>query len=240
MRSILKRRPSPALVVAIVSLLVALSGTASAALVMTGKQIKDGTVTGKDVKNRTLGTKKLTKKAVTSLKGQRGPAGPQGPAGQQGPKGDPGPQGAPGTPDGYTKAQADATFVRRDAVRADFTDLAPNNATDNSFAVVPGLLHLQVECKPGGQMELRYVNDSGQTIKIVTAVIADNAVGTTISGGPVGAGANNQISGTDTAAPSLVRVHAIKADGTMATILVTFDTDPTHRCQLWAQSSIAS
>jgi Collagen triple helix repeat (20 copies) len=102
MRSILKRRPSPALVVAIVSVLVALSGTASAALVMTGKQIKDGTVTGKDVKNRSLGTKKLSNKALASLQGQRGPAGPQGPKGEpgvqglQGPKGDTGPAGPKG------------------------------------------------------------------------------------------------------------------------------------------------
>ena len=93
MRSIAKTRHSPALVVAIAALLVALSGSATAAVVMTGKQIKDGTVTGKDVKNRTLGTNKLSRKTVSSLKGQRGPAGPQGP---QGPKGEPGVQGPKG------------------------------------------------------------------------------------------------------------------------------------------------
>jgi Collagen triple helix repeat (20 copies) len=96
MRGIVKRAPSPAMVVAIVALLAALSGSATAAFVMTGKQIKDGTVTGKDVKNRTLGTKKLSKKAVSSLKGQRGPAGPQGPQGPAGPQGAAGPQGPTG------------------------------------------------------------------------------------------------------------------------------------------------
>jgi hypothetical protein len=105
MRGIVKRRPSPALVVAIVALFVAFSGTATAALVMTGKQIKDGTITSKDLRNRTLGTNKLSKKAVSSLKGQRGPAGAQGPRGEagvqgvQGPKGDTGaigPQGPKG------------------------------------------------------------------------------------------------------------------------------------------------
>jgi hypothetical protein len=105
MSSIIKRRPSPALIVALVALLVASSGTATAALVMTGKNIQDGTITAKDVKNRTLGTKKLTKKAVSSLKGQRGPAGPQGLAGPggatgvqgvQGPKGDTGAAGPQG------------------------------------------------------------------------------------------------------------------------------------------------
>jgi len=102
MRSIVKSRPSPALVVALVALFVAFSGTATAALVMTGKNIKDGTVTGKDVKNRALGTNKLSKKALASLSGQRGPAGPQGSKGEagaqgvQGPKGDSGPGGSPG------------------------------------------------------------------------------------------------------------------------------------------------
>jgi hypothetical protein len=105
MRSIVKRRPSPALVVALVALFVAFSGTATAALVMTGKNIKDGTITGKDVQNRTLGTNKLSKKAVASLIGQRGPAGPAGPQGPkgeagvqgvQGPKGDTGPAGPQG------------------------------------------------------------------------------------------------------------------------------------------------
>jgi hypothetical protein len=93
MRGIVKRRPSPALVVAIVALFVAFSGTATAALVMTGKQIKDGTITGKDLKNRTLGTNKLSKKAVSLLKGQQGVAGPAGP---QGPKGEAGVQGVQG------------------------------------------------------------------------------------------------------------------------------------------------
>jgi hypothetical protein len=231
--------------VALVALFVAFSGTATAALVMTGKNIKDGTITGQDVKNRTLGTKKLSKKAVTSLRGQRGvtgpqgPAGPQGAAGPQGSNGDPGPKGPPGTPDGYTKAQADATFLGRDAVRADFTDLAPNNARDDSFVVVPGLLHLEVECAPNGQMTMSYENDSGQTIKLATAVIPDNALGPDIRGGTITAGANNPVQGTNTAAPMLVRVHARKADGRMATILVTSAKDPSHRCQLWAQTSIA-
>ena len=86
MSKIMKRRPSPALVVAIVALFVAFSGTATAALVMTGKDIKDGTITGKDVKNRSLGTRELSKKAISSLKrhaqgGEQGAAGPAGPAG---------------------------------------------------------------------------------------------------------------------------------------------------------------
>jgi hypothetical protein len=215
---------------------------------MTGKNIKDGTITAKDVKNRTLGTNKLSKRAVSSLKGQRGPAGPQGPTGErgvqgaQGPKGDPGPQGAPGTPDGYTKAQADATFLARDAMRADFTELfAPLHPSDNSFVVVPGLLQLEAECDAIGQMTMSYHNDSGETISVATAVVPDSAAGPTMGGGhvpPSNPGA--VVSGTGGGASSLVRVQAHKADGTMATILVTFDHGPSHQCLLYAQTFIAN
>jgi hypothetical protein len=46
--------PSPAMVVAVVALIVSLSGSAYAALVITGKNIRNGTVTGRDIRNRSL------------------------------------------------------------------------------------------------------------------------------------------------------------------------------------------
>ena len=46
--------PSPAMVVAVVALVVSLSGSAYAAFVITGKNIKNGTVTGKDIRNHSL------------------------------------------------------------------------------------------------------------------------------------------------------------------------------------------
>jgi Collagen triple helix repeat (20 copies) len=94
MRSMLKRlshRHSAA--VAYLALFAALGGSAYAAVTVTGKDIKNGTITGKDVKTRSLGTKKLSRTAVSSLAGQRGPAGPQGPKGEQGEQGQPGPVG---------------------------------------------------------------------------------------------------------------------------------------------------
>jgi hypothetical protein len=45
--------PSPAMIVALVALFVAMSGSAYA-LVITGKSIRNGTVTGKDLKNRSI------------------------------------------------------------------------------------------------------------------------------------------------------------------------------------------
>jgi Collagen triple helix repeat (20 copies) len=126
MRRIVKSRPSPALVVALVAVLVAFSGSATAALVMTGKNIKDGTITAKDVKNRTLGTNKLSNNAVSLLKGQPGPAGPQGPKGEpgvqgvQGPKGDTGPAGQQG-PKGDTGVAQVTTRTAGIAFTADGT-----------------------------------------------------------------------------------------------------------------------
>ena len=82
--------------VAYLALFAALGGSAYAAVTVTGKNIKDGTITGRDVKNRSLGTSKLTATAVSSLVGRQGPAGPQGPKGDTGLKGDTGATGPKG------------------------------------------------------------------------------------------------------------------------------------------------
>ena len=73
-------RPSPALIVAIVALVLAAVGTAFAANLITTSEIKNGTIKKQD----------LSAKLKKSLKGKRGP---QGPPGEQG---DPGEQGPPG------------------------------------------------------------------------------------------------------------------------------------------------
>jgi hypothetical protein len=100
----LSRRHTTA--VAYLALFVALGGSAYAAVTVTGKNIKDGTITGKDVRNRSLGTSKLSASALGSLAGERGPSGPQGasgPKGATGPRGPEGPIGQTG-PDGIQGA----------------------------------------------------------------------------------------------------------------------------------------
>ena len=97
MRSIIKRlsrRHTTA--VAYLALFAALGGSAYAAVTVTGKNIKDGTITGKDVKNLSLDRKKLSAQAVSSLTGRPGPAGSQGVAGPKGEKGEQGPVGPSG------------------------------------------------------------------------------------------------------------------------------------------------
>jgi hypothetical protein len=65
MRKVLGRRPAPATVIALVALFVALGGTSYAALVITGKNIKNGSITGKDIKNSTLTGKKVKNRSLT-------------------------------------------------------------------------------------------------------------------------------------------------------------------------------
>ncbi len=77
------------------ALVLATGGTAGAAALVTGKQIKDGTVTGADIGDRSL-TAADFKGSLTGPAGPQGPAGPAGPAGPQGLKGNPGEAGKPG------------------------------------------------------------------------------------------------------------------------------------------------
>ncbi len=108
----MSRRPSPAMIVAVVALLAALTGTATAASVLITKssQIKNGVITGKKLKKHTITADRLARNV--SLRGAPGVQGPQGPLGLpgvQGPKGDagaPGPKGDAGAP-GTARAYAD-------------------------------------------------------------------------------------------------------------------------------------
>lgn len=85
-------RPSLPLAVSVVSLVVALSSSATAALAISGKDIKPGTVTGKQVKNGSLRLNDLAAGVRTQVRaagtpGQTGPVGPEGPEGPEGPVG---------------------------------------------------------------------------------------------------------------------------------------------------------
>jgi hypothetical protein len=102
MSRLLKQRPSPALVVAVLALIIASAGTSYAAVKLPAnsvgtKQLKANAVVSSKVKDGTLTTKdfkagQVPKGAPGSpgSPGTQGPQGPQGVAGPQGPKGDPG------------------------------------------------------------------------------------------------------------------------------------------------------
>jgi hypothetical protein len=81
-----------AIAVAVVALSIVGGGVAGAARLITGKQIKDGSITGWDIKNHSL--KPVDFKG--SVRGPRGREGAEGPRGAQGPQGIQGPQGPAG------------------------------------------------------------------------------------------------------------------------------------------------
>jgi hypothetical protein len=69
----LRRRPSSAMVVALLALFVALDGPATAARLIDGRSIKANSITNKQIRNGTLGTQDLSKTALKRL--QATPAG---------------------------------------------------------------------------------------------------------------------------------------------------------------------
>jgi hypothetical protein len=100
----LLRLPSPAIVIAMIALLVAMGGTAYGVSAskpahypeFNGVDIIDHTLSGVDIKNGSLGPVVLSSRARKALKGNLGPAGPQGPQGTQGVQGPAGAAGPPG------------------------------------------------------------------------------------------------------------------------------------------------
>jgi hypothetical protein len=97
----LLRLPSPAVVIAMIALLVALGGTAYGVSAKhypywTGVDIVDHSLSGVDIQNGSLGQVVFSRTARKALKGNLGPAGPQGPQGNPGLNGQPGAKGDPG------------------------------------------------------------------------------------------------------------------------------------------------
>jgi hypothetical protein len=102
MPRMLRRRPSPALVVAIIALVVATAGSATAAtvLIKRSSQVARGAINSGDLANdRAVNLVDLTPATRLALQNEGGPAGPQGERGPQGPagaRGDRGPRGEDG------------------------------------------------------------------------------------------------------------------------------------------------
>ena len=101
------RKPSPAMIVACLALLVALSGTGMAAATQLGRnsvgtlQLKDSAVTNAKIRNNAVNSAKVAARSLLRsdfAPGQlpAGPVGPQGPAGPTGPAGAAGPAGVVG------------------------------------------------------------------------------------------------------------------------------------------------
>ena len=103
----LVRRPSPAMIVACIALLVSLGGTSFAAATQLARnsvgtpQLRDGAVTNPKLRNNAVNSAKVQNRSLLRVDfapGQlpAGPTGPQGPTGPAGPAGAAGPAGPAG------------------------------------------------------------------------------------------------------------------------------------------------
>jgi hypothetical protein len=104
------------MLVAVLALVFATTGSAAAVSMITSKQIKDGTIQTKDI----------SKKARTALKGKTGAPGAQGAQGPQGAKGDSGAAG----PKGDTGAKGDAGAAGADGTAVAFARILLDGSVD--------------------------------------------------------------------------------------------------------------
>jgi hypothetical protein len=109
------RKPSPAMVVGCIALMLSTTSTATAAKkLLTGKEILDRTITRLDVAKNTLTGENLKPGTLQAkhFKGglPQGPQGPQGVQGPQGPQGEQGPQGPAGTANVFARINANGTI----------------------------------------------------------------------------------------------------------------------------------
>lgn len=109
-------RPLPVVLLASAALCLSAGGGAVAGSMITGKQIKDGSITAKD----------LSKKTVAGLRGATGPAGPAGTAG---------PAGAPGMVRAYGLVDPFGLTVTRQS--GGLTVTSPSDGT--VCVTVPGV-----------------------------------------------------------------------------------------------------
>lgn len=70
--------------IAVVAILFSITGSATAARLITGKQVKNNSLTGKDVRNGSLSGADINGSTLAELRGPAGPAGPAGAAGAPG------------------------------------------------------------------------------------------------------------------------------------------------------------
>lgn len=181
------------MIVAIIALVVATTGAGTAATVLlTGKQIKDGTITGADVKNSSLAGIDVKNSSLTGadVKDKSLTAADFN-GSVQGPKGDTGPQGPPGAPDTtqfYNKTESDGRFLplagkAADADKLDGRDgsgyiqgtggMSFHTANVAAFAptvdlaTIAGVGRLRAGCTLTTEATVQLVNESGAAADVV-------------------------------------------------------------------------
>jgi len=125
-------------IIAVVALAVGMAGSATAAVVISGADIKNNSVSTKDIKDKSLLLKDFKgseRKKLKGATGAQGPVGPQGPAGAAGGTGAPGAAGASGftpPPSGTLVSgsrvhslQVSGSILLRDYIELPFRTIVP-------------------------------------------------------------------------------------------------------------------
>ena len=155
-------RPSPAMVVALVALLVAMSGTAVAAskvLITSSSQIKNGAISSADLS-------KKARKSLTGKAGKTGAAGAPGPAGANGTNGAagaPGKDGANGSAVAYARISPNGTVT--DSKGIDAANVVVGNAAGQfcfrNLAFVPHNIQVSIAYAGSGNAHMTTQSDLG-------------------------------------------------------------------------------
>ena len=168
------------LAVALTALLCTATGATAASLI-TGRQVKDGTLTGKDIKNGSIASKDLAPSARGSM-GPAGSPGAQGPAGPMGPRGD---KGVPGP--AAPAPEARQAFITADTTRLETAAVCPVGETviGGGYRVTTSNGNVPADStdltllydEPGEQYDGRgswnvlLLNHSGQTLMLVVTAL---------------------------------------------------------------------
>lgn len=178
--------PSPSMVVALIALVVALSGTAYAAATINGKNIKKGTITSKQVKDKSLTGTDIKDGSIlkADLSSSVGTIGPQGP------KGDPGSARAyanvTNAPALVPERTSGFIAVRRNATGQYCVQLSPSLGIDPTKVAPVATMDLGASSDTVGIVEVRGSNLGGCNSDEVTvytettAGAATNGVGFTL------------------------------------------------------------
>ena len=154
----LLRRQAPSLAICSLTIVASATVSATAAIVITGREIRDGTVTtadirnnnlagadvrdgtltGIDIKDGSLDARELSAAAKSALTGAAGPAGLQGPQGPQGEPGQQGPEGpaGPGGPDSVIRW--DFSFSGGEDTSDATTDMVEGELTPVRLVITEG------------------------------------------------------------------------------------------------------
>lgn len=188
------RRPSPAMIVALIALVAATAGNAIADQVTAAvSALKANSVTSTSVKNGSLLTKDFKKSELKKLTGKTGKTGATGAAGAAGAAG---PQGPAGTPDGYTKTEADAAFLGKTAKSADAdkldgvdgssfvtgggsqnfgSQLLNSGDANKTLLTIPNIGVITTTCTNGSPetMQIIVTNDQSSIVRMSYAILPD-------------------------------------------------------------------